>query len=373
MARRGALALIVAVGVPVVAVRVAAQSSGPPPVTLEWEAPAECPSVGHVEDAIARLLAGGTPEEEKRVKARAVVFKTGVGGWHEDLSTQVGEESGQRALDATTCDALADATALVLALAVDPTRVARNQAASSASSSASTAPSASVSVAPVATASATPSSTSTSTSTSTSPPPPPPPPVATARHVATSHPPEASAPFPRGELAVAAFGVADSALLPHVAAGVGGALAWLPGPSRGEGPLRIELDGLFLPKQTSDATGTPPHAGNFGLLAFALRACPFILRGPLELAPCVAGELLFFSASGKDITNPSNQADTEAAVDLGGLFGLHLGGTWVLRLDAGAAIPFARPAFVVGGAGAGPVHKPAGVSARTGLGIELRF
>jgi hypothetical protein len=57
----------------------------------------------------------------------------------------------------------------------------------------------------------------------------------------------------------------------------------------------------------------------------------------------------------------------------GAMFAVRLTDAWVFRLDAGAAVPFDRPTFVIQGAGAGPVHTPASVDGRAALGIELRF
>src|SRR5687767_7171738 len=87
----------------------------PAGVTLEWTAPAECPDRAYVHGEVARLL--GDSAVKKRVDARAVVTRTG-DTFRVRITTTAGAE---RTLDAPTCKAIGDATALIVAIAVDPT------------------------------------------------------------------------------------------------------------------------------------------------------------------------------------------------------------------------------------------------------------
>ena len=373
--RRGAWGALASV-VLLVAARSLAQA--PPtassPVKLEWIAPAGCPDAASVERLIARLLAGG-PAQEARLDARAEVFRTGDGGWHEELTTRSGETRGQRAFDAVSCDVLGDATALALALAIDPSSVARNGAAIGSASStpppvaSSAAPSAPASsAAPPAASSAPPRA-----SASAAPPPSPPPQAAPSAGSATQVPPDFRAPFPRGELAVAALAEGDVGSLPSIAGGVGAGVAWLPGREPGQGRLRLDLGALYLPPQTVSLAGALPRGGKFSFLAFDARACLQLLHVPVELGPCVGAEVTSLYAAGSGVTKSLSATPLYFAPTFGAVLGVRLGQDWVLRLDFALVAPYARPSFVVQGVGAGTVFQPAAVSARSAVGIELRF
>lgn len=85
---------------------------------LRWEAPESCPSADSVRDGVARLLGGAVPEGPI-VSARAHASTREV-GFELTLHTDIGGITGQRVLSAQRCDELADATALILALMIDP-------------------------------------------------------------------------------------------------------------------------------------------------------------------------------------------------------------------------------------------------------------
>lgn len=91
---------------------------GVPGLGLSWEAPRACPSQGEVEQEIERLSAGREPSLAA-LRVRAVVTEA-VGRWRAKLWTEAAEASGERSFDAATCRELADATALIVALALFP-------------------------------------------------------------------------------------------------------------------------------------------------------------------------------------------------------------------------------------------------------------
>src|SRR5262249_10314346 len=90
-------------------------------VTLDWQAPPECPGSAYVMGEVARQLAGSTASPDKRIRARAEVQKEGA-KWNLRLSVEQGDRRGERSLRAESCKAAADATALIVAMAVDPSR-----------------------------------------------------------------------------------------------------------------------------------------------------------------------------------------------------------------------------------------------------------
>jgi hypothetical protein len=190
-----------------------AQSPEPAPaVAIAWQAPKECPDTAYIEREIARLLAGSSPPSSLRLRARADVTRE-IEGWRLDLTTTSVHGTGRRTITAETCRALADATALILALAVDPERATTNRALESSSEAASSAP----------TDVSTPTSTSTSTSPSPSPPTPTP--------IPPQSPPRPSA------FAIGALALADIGTLPSFAPGLGAIFAVAP---RFAHRLRIE-------------------------------------------------------------------------------------------------------------------------------------
>jgi hypothetical protein len=86
--------------------------------SIEWDAPTpDCPSVAEVEAAVQRM-AGRLPEPHE-IRATALVGRDGA-QWTLRLTTEVGGRVQQRSLDADSCDALAKATAIVVAVAIDP-------------------------------------------------------------------------------------------------------------------------------------------------------------------------------------------------------------------------------------------------------------
>ncbi len=96
--------------------RAGAQSSASP-VTLDWDAPPSCPTQGEMRARIARIV--GSATSPLPVHARVVVTSD-TEGVRADLELSGAGEGTTRALADATCPALADAIALIIALAVSP-------------------------------------------------------------------------------------------------------------------------------------------------------------------------------------------------------------------------------------------------------------
>jgi hypothetical protein len=94
---------------------------------LTWTAPAECPTQARVAAHVADLL-GGPTEAASHVRASARVWRDENARWHVEIHTQTGPATGERRVDGESCQAIADATALILAVAVDPEAVAARAA-----------------------------------------------------------------------------------------------------------------------------------------------------------------------------------------------------------------------------------------------------
>src|SRR3954469_20446926 len=118
--------------------------SAQPNTTLRivWTAPEGCPISSEVEASIQALL-GHPPrmndDQEVEVKASARLEPDGL--WHGQLDTRLGSKTGRRTLQAESCRAVADATALIVALMIDPDAVAAHRPSPSGSASAAPPPS----------------------------------------------------------------------------------------------------------------------------------------------------------------------------------------------------------------------------------------
>lgn len=96
--------------------------------TLAWTAPEECPSQQQVEAEIARLVGGDVRlHDGGDLQAEVAVSRGSL--WSADLTTQHAGQIGRRRIEAPSCQAAADAIALIIALSIDPDAVgARGQA-----------------------------------------------------------------------------------------------------------------------------------------------------------------------------------------------------------------------------------------------------
>ena len=87
-------------------------------LALAWSAPPGCPSRDEVVARVARLRPNLT-RAASGLRATATVTPAARGRWQVRLRTEVHGDVGERALEGRTCALIADATAVVLALASD--------------------------------------------------------------------------------------------------------------------------------------------------------------------------------------------------------------------------------------------------------------
>ncbi len=92
-------------------------------VVLTWEAPAGCPAAVAVRRAMGGYLGGG-PSAEAGAAVRAVAQVTRSGGRYRlALRTETASGASTREITAEDCAVLVDATAVIVAIAVDPSTV----------------------------------------------------------------------------------------------------------------------------------------------------------------------------------------------------------------------------------------------------------
>jgi hypothetical protein len=99
-------------------------------VEFRWDAPAEqCPSEADVLAQLERLLGGPVAEQgERRLAAIARVRREADGRWDLRLWTVTAEATSQRSMSGEDCAVLAEAAALLAAMAIDPSVLARGEA-----------------------------------------------------------------------------------------------------------------------------------------------------------------------------------------------------------------------------------------------------
>jgi hypothetical protein len=346
---------------------------------LRWDAPVGCPDEGYVRTAIEQLLAGG-PGSSARVEARAVVGRSETGQWRVRLATVREGATGERSLEAASCRSLADATALIVALTIDPARVAANRPATAAD--ASTVPPEALD------GGATPASDATVAPDSTVPAPDSgPSPPASSASTATVRP-DAATPPPvqppvrdsRAHLAVFASADGDVGSLPRPAYGfsIGAAVVFR--------TLRIEGYGSYWPFQTVRAQ-FPGDRINISLVTAGARGCFVPIRGIIDLGACSGVELGSEQGQGFGPAVPPNSSASQVwfagTADLRAAW--NIVSRFSLVLDGGIVIPFDRLTFQLNSDAPTPPSNltgflstkasftPSAVAGRLYFGPEFRF
>jgi hypothetical protein len=239
---------------------------------LEWIAPAECPSRSEVLAELEQLVRGALPETTaKAIRVRVVLSHGGDadGPWR-GVVTTFGDGAGERTLHAPSCRALADATALILALRLDPTLAARMAT-----------PAPIIPEPPPSSASAATPLPSAST------PPPPSEPDPNPAEKPASSPPEATASPPRlhHEFALGASVLGELGELPSPAVGGEIVASWL------AGRWRAELRAATGPVQNADVPGESGVGASLRAFLGGARGCYGILPFAVSVAGCALGEL----------------------------------------------------------------------------------
>ncbi len=320
------------------------------PLSLDWDAPPECPDSGYVRRQVDDLFAGGSPPIV-HVDARVTVVRGVDPRYSVQLRTVRNGRVGTRRMGGGSCRSLADAVAFVIALAIDPSRAAEARD-SLATDSTADVPTAS-----------TPREASSDSAQSA---PPSPPEAATEPEAASRSAGSRVSPVWRWRGAVSAAAVADTGSMPGIAFGFHLGAAAMVGPA--------ELDGYAttFPRQNRPA-GSPCYGrgGTFRLVLGGLRACYSGLRGDVDLAGCAGFELGSLHADGFGVRHPQAADSLWVAGTLGVRASLRIAGSFRLAFDLAMGVPLRRDRFVLDGIGL--VHQASPVVGRAFAGPELRF
>jgi hypothetical protein len=267
------------------------------------------------------------------VETSAAVTQTQRGQFRVALKTVRDGTPGERNVEATSCRSLADATALILALTIDPALIAAPETppleARPAEPPAPIAP---------------------------SPPlaPPPAPPTPSKDHASSSV-----------HAAVLVEMGADLGTLPKAAYGFALASALL------LGPARVEGYGSYWPAQPARATGSSSAGGLLRLALGGARVCYAGPRGVFELAGCAGFELGVLHGEGFGVVYSRATDSLWIAGSLGVRASFELTPRLRLAVDVGIAVPFRRDEFVLDQLGT--LHQTSAVVGRALGGPEIRF
>jgi hypothetical protein len=335
-------------------------TSAQSPLSLRWTAPADCPAAEEVR-RLVMISAGSEPVAGEPLDAEAEVRSLEIDGvrrYRVELSTRRGSERGERSIDAATCRGVAEATALVLSLALTATPSPSDDGAAQPSQGGGVpiSPPASQALAPAA-AETSPARVAPSRSA-----------PARARAAAPVTTPARAAAAPTSDSHDLALGVSlagDTATLPSAAAGGALSLAWY------TGPLRLELEARrwLSQSRTDDAFAA---GARFSMTSIGARGCWAAAAGEsFDLGPCGGADVHMISAPGYGV-EPDYDASAEWTALAAGAQGRLFVASWLaLRARLEAAIPLSRPIFVL--EGGGPLHQPAALGGAAGIGAELLF
>ncbi|WP_437895781.1 hypothetical protein [Sorangium sp. So ce124] len=331
-------------------------------VELDWSAPGECADRGRVLAEIEqRLGRSSAANGEPPLKARAVVSRNERGSWDLRLTTTLGETTRSRELHGETCAELADAAALIIALAIDPDAASRGTPTAAPDTAAAPGDSSGADpdagadpgagVAPEVDAS--PDAPTAAEAPAASPPPG----ASAAPAQRPSRPLEL-----RGALRVS--GVLDTASLPAVAPGAGIAAGVL------IGAVRVELSGTYFGAQQAFVE-RPTMGGDVQLTTGGLRLCYAMRYRSIELGPCAGIEVGVMSAASFGAASPGSNRALWVAPHPGALATFTLSDRLRVPLTIDVPFPVTRDRFVLVGIGA--VHRSAAATLRASLGVEVRF
>ena len=294
-------------------------------LSFAWAAPEGCASEQNVRARVDRILGThATPHENVDARVRVV---TDGSTYHAEIELNSAGQSSSRRVDDSSCDALADAVALIVALAVDPEAVAPKKEAPPPP-------------APV------------------SPPSPSPSPPATIANRAENEPVQRHPIFVGGSILL------DTATLAALAVGAEFVVGYNPK------HVALEISGSWLAAQDARLAAGSTEGASEHALGIGARGCWEIFDSAFTIGPCGGAELTGIFADGFGSTQTSEASAALFRALLGGRAKLQFS-RFALRLGAEAAIPFSRPSFVIDNAGTIQHISPA--TFRTTFGAELHF
>jgi hypothetical protein len=302
---------------------------------LSWQAPNACPSRDVV---LSRIELDTYNTASMDLEARVDVEATS-GGWRAHLAITSAGVRSERILEGPSCEVIADAATLIVALA----RVRGEEAASE----------------PILPLPTVPSRT------------PVPAPAPTTILAAALPPDVAASPNPVfSHWSVHAMATSDFGMLPALGVGASVGAAW----RHGSFEINVEAAAFGPQRGTVESSGS---GASITLTSASIDACHVVpLSDRFVMAPCAGIALERLAADGFGAAN-AFVASQPVVVVGAGLGELSLQWSPVrlvaIRASGRGIIPFARPTFVVEGSGGGVVHKSPLVAVEPSIGAVVSF
>jgi hypothetical protein len=312
------------------------------PFSIEWSAPVGCPSGDEVRRRAESLLGGPIePRLRHELSARGTVTEAN-GRFSLHLQTVDDGLPGERNLESASCDELVSATALIVALAVDPKTVA--------------------------------SRTGNRGPPANSPPPAP---VTAPPAVAVAPPPASGAPPPEvtSHRALRITGFVDAGIAADLGALPGFAIGPAVSGTLGIERVRLRLGATYFAPRFANWNDpmSQGRGADVSLLVGALSAC-YVLVQHVEVSGCgdFEGGALFASGSGFQQSSDATIAWYAAGASVDVLVALT--GALTLRVGLGAMFPFGRGNVQFEENRVPQVlHQPNWVSGRGTLALGIAF
>jgi hypothetical protein len=328
-------------------------------LTLTWEAPVGCPPHDAVLGEVGRILTGRT--DPAPVDVRVVVTQAEGARWRADLILRTEGAQTTRTFEAATCEAIAQTTALIVGVAMDP----GSAAARDGDGADRGATLRSKAVGPDA--------------TSVQPTPQHlraalPAPTASEARFTAPHP-EPTADRARSEAELSLGASVAGQWLPSATPGAELSIGWaLHLPAWWVRAL-ASVD-LFAPEQVAGTRSG--ESATFWLASAAGRACASAALGPFDLGPCLGVELNEMwvpSAAGTSPFTPSTPVEAHVfALSGSALATAHLSPRWAIFARIDGDLPLAHPTFVIRrGSDSTELNGIPDAAARATLGVAVYF
>jgi len=313
---------------------------------VAWRAPAGCPSERELVTMVERALVYGWPpdvEADANVTTTARAFRV-------SIVITIRGERGARELEATSCERLARATALVIATAADAAAAHPEE--------------------PSTTAPPEPSTTAPPEPSTTAPPEPsaaPKPSPRPARRTKAPRPsPVRAQPRgDRGHLRLGAHAYGSVGVLPLGSLGVG-----LSGGIAGRS-FALEATAFYWHEQHLLRGPRPGSGADVRMVSARLRGCRSILDVPPELGVCLGLEGGLLQGEGFGLREDAATTQPWGAVIVGLAARRRVTRAWAWSAGAEAGISVVRPELEV--VGFGTVARASWGFARLAAGVELDF
>jgi hypothetical protein len=308
-----------------------------PELVLSWPSLPACPEAAAVQDRVRERLGRALDDRAIDPLHASAVILIQERGLTLTLHLRQADRDAVRELSAANCGDLAEAAALVLALAIDPTATPEAKA---------QLPD------PAPESRANPAEVGKTRASEDAPPTP------------ASPPPRAPRPRP---LHASVGLLLDVGSLPGASAGPVAAIGYqLHG-------FRAELAGIWLPSRASSGQ---VGAVSVSLWALIPSACTDLLGSKAVLSACVALEMGRAVGRGRKLQQSVRAGSLHTAGSLGLRLTLPLDASTALVGESGALVPFQRTRFVsvdTNAADPAPLHESAALALRARLSLELRF